>query len=161
MCCYLCCMFILYSLYSAGTTSIDGLWNWWSCYVLLDSLIVWPVLTLGTELETLLYFSVSWLDTLFQVDPIAAGVQYDKEFIVCSLDLLSGLAEALGSGIESLVIFPKFYFLNQMMFCCQISVCLLKCYFPKTVVITNMSFCLLPHKFLWWIPLNSASSDHS
>lgn len=40
---------------------------------------------------------------LLQVDPVAAGVQYDKEFTVCSLDLLSGLAEGLGSGIESLV----------------------------------------------------------
>ncbi|CAL5328886.1 unnamed protein product [Camellia sinensis] len=39
----------------------------------------------------------------FEVDPVSAGVQYDKEFIVCSLDLLSGLAEGLGSGIESLV----------------------------------------------------------
>ncbi|KAJ4829550.1 Transportin-1 [Turnera subulata] len=38
-----------------------------------------------------------------KVDPAAAGVPYDKEFIVCSLDLLSGLAEGLGSGIESLV----------------------------------------------------------
>ncbi|KAK7280593.1 hypothetical protein RJT34_25658 [Clitoria ternatea] len=38
-----------------------------------------------------------------KADPAAAGVQYDKEFIVCSLDLLSGLAEGLGSGIESLV----------------------------------------------------------
>ncbi|CBI18918.3 hypothetical protein VitviT2T_026981 [Vitis vinifera] len=36
------------------------------------------------------------------VDPLSAAVQYDKEFIVCSLDLLSGLAEGLGSGIESL-----------------------------------------------------------
>lgn len=40
-----------------------------------------------------------------QVDHASAGVQYDKEFIVCSLDLLSGLTEGLGSGIESLV-FP-------------------------------------------------------
>ncbi|XP_039127220.1 transportin-1 [Dioscorea cayenensis subsp. rotundata] len=40
---------------------------------------------------------------LAKVDPAAAGVQYDKEFIVCSLDLLSGLAEGLGGGIESLV----------------------------------------------------------
>ncbi|KAK4422690.1 Transportin-1 [Sesamum alatum] len=32
-----------------------------------------------------------------------AGAQYDKEFIVCCLDLLSGLAEGLGPGIESLV----------------------------------------------------------
>ncbi|GJR11617.1 ribonuclease H-like domain, reverse transcriptase, RNA-dependent DNA polymerase [Tanacetum coccineum] len=30
-------------------------------------------------------------------------VQFDKEFVVCSLDLLSGLTEGLGSGIESLV----------------------------------------------------------
>ncbi|RVX15911.1 Transportin-1 [Vitis vinifera] len=37
-----------------------------------------------------------------EVDPLSAAVQYDKEFIVCSLDLLSGLAEGLGSGIESL-----------------------------------------------------------
>ncbi|XP_034681987.1 transportin-1-like isoform X2 [Vitis riparia] len=42
---------------------------------------------------------------LAKIDPASAGVQYDKEFIVCSLDLLSGLAEGLGSGIESLV-FP-------------------------------------------------------
>ncbi|KAK3006542.1 hypothetical protein RJ639_017697 [Escallonia herrerae] len=40
---------------------------------------------------------------LAKVDPVSAGVQYDKEFMVCSLDLLSGLAEGLGSGIESLV----------------------------------------------------------
>lgn len=41
------------------------------------------------------------------MDPVSAGCQYDKEFIVCSLDLLSGLSEGLGSGIESLVIpFP-------------------------------------------------------
>ncbi|KAK3193287.1 hypothetical protein Dsin_024597 [Dipteronia sinensis] len=38
-----------------------------------------------------------------KVDPTSAGVQYDKEFIVCSLDLLSGLVEGLGSGVESLV----------------------------------------------------------
>jgi len=38
-----------------------------------------------------------------QADPASAGVQYDREFMVCSLDLLSGLAEGLGSGIESLV----------------------------------------------------------
>lgn len=42
-----------------------------------------------------------------QVDPVKAGLQYDREFIVCCLDLLSGLAEGLGSGVESLVIpFP-------------------------------------------------------
>ncbi|XP_072991613.1 transportin-1 isoform X1 [Typha latifolia] len=40
---------------------------------------------------------------LAKVDHVAAGVLYDKEFIVCSLDLLSGLAEGLGSGVESLV----------------------------------------------------------
>ncbi|XP_070052918.1 transportin-1-like isoform X2 [Nicotiana tomentosiformis] len=40
---------------------------------------------------------------LAKVDPVSAGFQYDKEFIVCSLDLLSGLAEGLGSSIESLV----------------------------------------------------------
>ncbi|KAH9655100.1 transportin-1 [Citrus sinensis] len=40
---------------------------------------------------------------LAKVDSVAAGAQYDKEFVVCCLDLLSGLAEGLGSGIESLV----------------------------------------------------------
>ncbi|KAF8105268.1 hypothetical protein N665_0160s0004 [Sinapis alba] len=43
------------------------------------------------------------LQHLAKVDPASAGAQYDREFIVCSLDLLSGLAEGLGSGIESLV----------------------------------------------------------
>ena len=38
-----------------------------------------------------------------QIDPTAAGSLYDREFIVCSLDLLSGLVEGLGAGIESLV----------------------------------------------------------
>ncbi|KZV42117.1 Importin beta-2 isoform 2 [Dorcoceras hygrometricum] len=38
-----------------------------------------------------------------KVNPVSAGTQYDKEFIVCSLDLLSGLAEGLGAGIESLI----------------------------------------------------------
>ncbi|KHF99699.1 Transportin-1 [Gossypium arboreum] len=52
------------------------------------------------------FFSTCAAATLFalnNVDPVSAGVQYDKEFIVCSLDLLSGLTEGLGSGIESLV----------------------------------------------------------
>ncbi|OMO87359.1 CLIP-associated protein [Corchorus capsularis] len=40
---------------------------------------------------------------LAKVDPSSAGVQYEKEFIICSLDLLSGLVEGLGSGIETLV----------------------------------------------------------
>ncbi|XP_062175927.1 transportin-1 isoform X2 [Alnus glutinosa] len=47
--------------------------------------------------------SIIQTQQLAKVDPVSAGVQYDKEFIVCSLDLLSGLAEGLGSGIESLV----------------------------------------------------------
>jgi transportin-1 len=48
---------------------------------------------------TQLFFS-----RFIQVDPTAAGVLYDRDFVVCSLDLLSGLAEGLGAGIESLVI---------------------------------------------------------
>ncbi|GJV85122.1 transportin-1-like protein isoform X1 [Tanacetum coccineum] len=43
------------------------------------------------------------IQLLAKVDPVSAGVQFDKEFVVCSLDLLSGLTEGLGSGIESLV----------------------------------------------------------
>ncbi|RLM87679.1 hypothetical protein C2845_PM04G11430 [Panicum miliaceum] len=41
--------------------------------------------------------------SIAQIDPTAAGALYDREFIVCSLDLLSGLAEGLGAGIENLV----------------------------------------------------------
>ncbi|GBG76318.1 hypothetical protein CBR_g22065 [Chara braunii] len=40
---------------------------------------------------------------LAKTDEARAGIKYDKEFIVCSLDLLSGIAEGLGPGIESLV----------------------------------------------------------
>ncbi|KAK6912250.1 Importin-beta, N-terminal domain [Dillenia turbinata] len=47
--------------------------------------------------------SIIQTQQLAKVGPPSAGAQYDKEFIVCSLDLLSGLAEGLGSGIESLV----------------------------------------------------------
>ncbi|XP_026446059.1 transportin-1-like [Papaver somniferum] len=34
--------------------------------------------------------------SIAQVDPASAVVLYEKEFVVCSLDLLSGLAEGLG-----------------------------------------------------------------
>ncbi|WOL11529.1 transportin-1 [Canna indica] len=47
--------------------------------------------------------SLIQIQQLAKVDHVAAGVQYEKEFIVCSLDLLSGLAEGLGSRIENLV----------------------------------------------------------
>ncbi|XP_048336150.2 transportin-1 [Ziziphus jujuba] len=53
---------------------------------------------------------------LAKVDPVSAGVQYDKEFTVCSLDLLSGLAEGLGSGIESLV--SKSNLTDLLLQCC-------------------------------------------
>ncbi|XP_072964721.1 transportin-1-like isoform X1 [Typha angustifolia] len=40
---------------------------------------------------------------LAKIDHVSAGVPYDKEFVVCSLDLLIELTEGLGSGIEKLV----------------------------------------------------------
>ncbi|OWM80947.1 transportin-1-like isoform X2 [Punica granatum] len=40
---------------------------------------------------------------LAKVDPVSAGVQHDSGFMVCALDLLSGLVEGLGSMIEALV----------------------------------------------------------
>lgn len=45
-----------------------------------------------------------WYIIQMQSNTSSAGVQYEKEFVVCCLDLLSGLVEGLGSGIESLVI---------------------------------------------------------
>ncbi|KAF2324731.1 hypothetical protein GH714_016541 [Hevea brasiliensis] len=39
---------------------------------------------------------------LAKVDPTSAGIQYDKEFVVCSLDLVSALAEALGVSQSNL-----------------------------------------------------------
>eukprot|EP00850_Spirogloea_muscicola_P004833 SM000021S06466 [mRNA] locus=s21:568140:575673:+ [translate_table: standard] len=41
--------------------------------------------------------------SLAKVDNNRSGVVYDKDFVICSLDLLSGLAEGLGPSIESLV----------------------------------------------------------
>jgi transportin-1 len=54
---------------------------------------------------------------LAKADQTAAGVLYDKEFIVCSLDLLSGLAEGLGGGIESLV--AKSNLTDLLLQCCM------------------------------------------
>ncbi|KAI3916084.1 hypothetical protein MKW98_004525 [Papaver atlanticum] len=54
---------------------------------------------------------------LAKVDPVSAGVQYEKEFVVCSLDLLSGLAEGLGSGVESLV--AQSNLRELLLQCCQ------------------------------------------
>ncbi|KAL3350971.1 hypothetical protein AABB24_023393 [Solanum stoloniferum] len=53
---------------------------------------------------------------LAKVDPVKAGFQYDREFIVCCLDLLSGLAEGLGSGVESLV--SQSNLRNLLLQCC-------------------------------------------
>ncbi|XP_042462672.1 transportin-1-like isoform X3 [Zingiber officinale] len=55
--------------------------------------------------------------SIAQVDHATAGVQYDKEFIVCSLDLLSGLAEGLGGGVESLV--AKSNLRDLLLQCCM------------------------------------------
>ncbi|KAH8942177.1 hypothetical protein BDL97_14G084900 [Sphagnum fallax] len=51
-----------------------------------------------------------------KADPGRAGVNYDKEFIVCSLDLLSGLTEGLGSSIESLVSRSDLF--DLLLLCC-------------------------------------------
>lgn len=40
---------------------------------------------------------------LAQTDPASAGVAFDREFVVCALDLLSGVTEALGPTIDPLV----------------------------------------------------------
>ncbi|XP_074589452.1 transportin-1-like [Curcuma longa] len=57
------------------------------------------------------------IQQLAKVDHATAGVQYDKEFIVCSLDLLSGLAEGLGGGVESLV--AKSNLRDLLLQCCM------------------------------------------
>ncbi|KAJ8490368.1 hypothetical protein OPV22_012089 [Ensete ventricosum] len=57
------------------------------------------------------------IQQLAKVDHVTAGVQYDKEFTVCSLDLLSGLAEGLGSGIEALV--AKSNLRDLLLQCCM------------------------------------------
>ena len=74
------------------------------CMVLMVSVFLVKSL-IPIKYGPLVIFASCFFELLLQVDPVSAGVQYDKEFIVCSLDLLSGLAEGLGSGIESLV-FP-------------------------------------------------------
>lgn len=43
-----------------------------------------------------------------QDHPFTSGIKYDKEFITCSLDLLSGLTECFDSGIETLVLASSF-----------------------------------------------------
>ncbi|CAM8901663.1 unnamed protein product [Rhodiola kirilowii] len=54
---------------------------------------------------------------LAKSNPASAGLQYDKEFVVCCLDLLSGLAEGLGSGVESLV--SKSNLRDLLLQCCM------------------------------------------
>ncbi|KAG6651553.1 transportin-1-like isoform X1 [Carya illinoinensis] len=61
--------------------------------------------------------SIIQTQELAKVDSVSAGVQYDKEFVVCCLDLLSGLAEGLGSGIESLVSHSKLR--DLLLQCCM------------------------------------------
>lgn len=54
-----------------------------------------------------------------QVDTSSGGVQYEKEFIICSLDLVSGLAEGLGSAFERLVsTLINFLFSGSVPFIC-------------------------------------------
>ncbi|CAM6111694.1 unnamed protein product [Calypogeia fissa] len=49
------------------------------------------------------YINLIQTQELAKADPGRARVAYNKEIILCSLDLLSGLAEGLGTSIESLV----------------------------------------------------------
>ncbi|CAI5931242.1 unnamed protein product [Closterium sp. NIES-64] len=53
-----------------------------------------------------------------QKDPAAAGAPYDKEFIVCALDLSSGVIEALGSSVEPLI--AKSGLTDLLLQCCAV-----------------------------------------
>ncbi|KAL0393479.1 UNVERIFIED_CONTAM: Transportin-1 [Sesamum latifolium] len=77
-------------------------------YITLDVLLLIAIkLTHYSVVNTELLFSLPCYLMLkfFRIYQVLCSrvAQYDKEFIVCSLDLLSGLAEGLGPGIESLV----------------------------------------------------------
>ncbi|CAA0820530.1 Transportin-1 [Striga hermonthica] len=58
---------------------------------------------------------------LAKVNPVSAGAHYDKEFIVCSLDLVSSLAEGLGPRIESLV--SQSNLRDMLLQCCMDDAC--------------------------------------
>lgn len=85
-----------------------------SAYIALIIIIAFTLL-FGYELCIIFVNLILFL----QVNPVSAGVQFEKEFVVCSLDLLSGLTEGLGSGIESLVILLFLYIFcrNQFRIC--------------------------------------------
>ncbi|CAI5507013.1 unnamed protein product [Closterium sp. Naga37s-1] len=53
-----------------------------------------------------------------QKDPAAAGAPYDKEFLVCALDLSSGVIEALGPSVEPLV--AKSGLTDLLLQCCAV-----------------------------------------
>lgn len=57
------------------------------------------------------------LHLLAKAEPSRATIVYDKEFVVCSLDLLSGIAEGLGSNIEGLV--ARSDLLQLLLECCK------------------------------------------
>ncbi|KAJ6739285.1 TRANSPORTIN 1 ISOFORM 1 [Salix koriyanagi] len=80
---------------------------------------------------------------LAKADPVAAGFPYDKEFIVCSLDLLSGLAEGLGSGIESLNAILPPYFGKKAVSQSNLRDLLLQCCMDDAYDIGQSAFALL------------------
>ncbi|CAI5468976.1 unnamed protein product [Closterium sp. Yama58-4] len=53
-----------------------------------------------------------------QKDPAAAGAPYDKEFIVCALDLSSGVVEGLGPTVEPLI--AKSGLTDLLLQCCAV-----------------------------------------
>ncbi len=48
----------------------------------------------------------------------APQIEPEREFIICSLDLISGLAEGLGPAIEALV--ARSNLRNMLVQCCQV-----------------------------------------
>nr|AAC64230.1 putative importin, beta subunit [Arabidopsis thaliana] len=73
------------------------------------------------------------LQQLAKVDHDFAGVQYDQNIVVCSLEFFSGLSKGLVSGIESLVSQSN---LRDM---------LLKCFMDETPDVRESAFALICH----------------
>ncbi len=55
----------------------------------------------------------------------ASAIEPEREFIICSLDLISGLAEGMGPAMEALVAHSTLR--NMLVQCCQVRALLSAC----------------------------------
>ncbi len=79
------------------------------------------------------------------------GEQPDREFMICALDLISGIADGLGPSIESLI--GNSNIVNLLFECMKVRLVVI------TLTCRNLGQTFAKVRLLWWVILQSVVLD--